>query len=344
MNAMLKAAQFYHNEGLCVIPVKPRAKAPALATWERYQTEPSTAAEIVEWFDGRSQFNVGIVHGEVSNNYVSIDIDHDAGLFARLEQRFPELFEGRIEQSGSHEGYHIPLRLSELPDFGMDSRQERPRGNKTWKTELGDCNLRIRFCQTVAPPSIHPSGNRYRFIKKGQLNELTNLDDLIGWLNKHAPPPRPRKVNPNNAPRTIRATDKANLVDAVKDAWPDALTVFKEFNLARDISRERNGETRIHDNGGLLIHAEDPGLWYCFSDEIGGDVIVAWGWCRYGSAYDPQRHFRTVLVEMAQAAGIDVAQFYRKGDEQTKTQFAGDRQYWTDKYTGRWQQMRTVQG
>jgi hypothetical protein len=178
------------------------------------------------------------------------------------------------------------------------------------------------------PPSIHPSGNRYRFIQEGDLIEVPDLNRVLKWLDSLLPA-APVKA-PTVSSGSIRSTEADSLIEAVKVYWPDALTVFRHFGIAQDTNEERNGEVRILGNGGLLIHADNPELWYCFSDEIGGGVFEAWGWQRFGSAYDNRRQFRQVLVEMGQAAGIDVAKFYRRGDEAIKTDKPGDRWYWTN--------------
>jgi hypothetical protein len=334
----LQAALSYHGEGLCVIPVKPGGKAPALASWERYQTTRSTEDEVRAWFGNGRSYNVGIVHGEVSGNYVTLDVDHDAGIYAMMQDTFPKLFDGRLEQSGSGGGYHISLRVDRLPDFG--THLQRPRGNRTWKTEHGVVNIRARFCQTVAPPSIHPSGKPYRFIRTGPITQLPNLNELIAWLDRLSPSKAGLKPQ-GNTPRPIRPPAANSLVEAVKAAWPTAVGVFKHFGLEINQRQEPNGETRLLGHGGLMIAADDPAVWYNFSDEIGGSVIDAWGWQRFGSAFDRRRHFRRVLLEMAQAAGIDVAQFYRRGDERLTAQGKGDRQHWEKQYSNRWEFMRS---
>jgi len=336
---LLKSALYYLSEGLCVIPILPRDKRPALATWEEYQTRRSTVEEIAAWFGGNSTYNIGLVHGPVSGGYCVIDVDHDAGLLDTLRERFPFLFAGRLEQSGSGEGYHIPFRLATAPDFGQDERQGRPRGNRTWKLTAGIANVRYAFCQSVAPPSIHPSGNRYRFLQKGPLVEVLNLDAVIDWLNTQAPPPA-RAASPS-APPPIRPAD-GDLVSAVKAAWPTAVSVFSQFGMVHD-SREEHGELRLLGNGGLLVRLDNPDTWYCFSDEVGGGVFEAWGWCRFGSAYDKRRNFRQVLVEMAQAAGIDVAAFYRKGDERAVARPTAAAMSWTGKYP-QWPMRQATQG
>ena len=94
MSEMLQFALQYHDEGLCVIPVKPRQKMPALTSWEAYQTRTSTRREVEQWFTN-SSFNIGIVHGGVSGNYITLDVDHDAGLWQILNEDHPYLFTGR---------------------------------------------------------------------------------------------------------------------------------------------------------------------------------------------------------------------------------------------------------
>ena len=338
---ILTAALQYHSEGLCVIPCKPRNKMPALHAWEEYQTRRSEYDEVRRWFE-KGECNVGVVHGPVSNNYVTLDFDHDAGLFDIMRTKFPALFTGRLEQSGSMEGFHLPLFVDNLPDFGYAEKQGRPRGNKNWKTKTGECNVRVSSCQTIAPPSIHPTGNRYRFIQEGDIIRTESLDPVVEWLNKLAPPPPPKRLKATINNRTPNNNNGSNLVESVKSAWTSALDVFRHFGMANDVRADRGGELRLKGNGGLLIRGDDPTLWYNFSDEVGGDLIDAWGYCRFGSAYDRDKHFRDTLIEMAGVAGLDVARHWRRGDERITGQIEkeGDRWLWTKQYDGRWGLLR----
>lgn len=331
-NPLLEAALQYHNEGLCVIPVGYRDKKPALATWEEYHTRLSTEQEIRRWWSSGHNYNLGIVHGEVSGNYITLDLDHDSGLVDEMYNAHPHLFKGRIEQSGSGEGYHVPLRLDQLPDFGTDQKQNRPRGNRTWKTKLGHLNIRARFCQTVCPPSTHPSGNPYRFLQNGLITQTANLNGLIDWLNQLAPPPIKELVTPK---KPIQPAQGNDLLAAVKDAWPTVLSVFAHFGMAAEVKQEHDGELRLLGNGGLLL-TSDCSQFYCFSDQFGGGVIEAWGFCRVGSAYDKHKHFRQMLLEMATAASIDVAKFYKRGDEAKTESAQTNTRYWAEQYSGYW--------
>ena len=292
----LDAALLYNSEGLCVIPVKPRDKAVALPTWDEYHTRMSTVEEINRWFGNGHAYNIGIVHGV--NNYITIDIDHDRGILECFRQKYPGLFTGRIEQSGSGEGYHVPLFLDDLPYLGWDNGKQRPKGNRTWKTDKGAVNIRARWCQSVVPPSVHPSGGIYKFIQAGPVARISDLNQVIAWLNSIDPSAHIASRNPVQPVRNGQD-------NSIKDYYPSVLEVFASFGFT-DKQAESNGETRILNQGGLVV-TEDDQRWYCFSDETGGDVIDAFGWCRFGASWDRynKQQFRAVMMEMKERVGID---------------------------------------
>lgn len=311
---------------------------PALATWEEYQTRISTRTEVETWFGNGKGYNVGLIHCKLSDgtHFISFDFDHDTGLFTTMQAEFPALFAGRLEQSGGGEGYHLPLLINELPDFGYNQRRERPKGTKTWKTDTGSCNIRIANCQTVAPPSIHPSGNPYRFLRDAPLVHVPDLANVIAWLDALAPVPVQRAVKRRAG--TTRPAD-GSLLEAVKSAWT-TLDVFRHFGLVAHGTRPMSdGETKVTGNGGLTI-ARDERVWYSFADEVGGGVIEAWTWCRYGNTDAKRGRFREILLEMAQAANLDTASLYRRGDEAVAVKGEGDRGLWTRENKGRWGQLR----
>lgn len=321
---MLDTVMAYHAEGLCVIPIIPNDKRPAI-DWIEYHERRSTEDEIIKWFTNGHNYNCGIVHGAVSDNYITLDIDHDAGIYDTLKREFPALFAGRIEQSGSWQGYHIPLKTEQLPDFGLG--KNGPKGNKTWHTPQGDVNCRARYCQTVAPPSVHPTGKPYHFIQTGNITTVKNLNNLIVWLDELCPPKETAAPVVRNSSRPVTSD---NLLDAVRQAWDNnPFRVFDHFGWANDIDIDRNDEMRLLGHGGLLISDSEPPLWYCFADEVGGDVFDAWGYCRFGTSYDKRTQFRQVLIEMAQAGGVDAALYYKRGDEQAKVNTTGNRSHWT---------------
>jgi len=156
----LEAALSYLDRGWSVIPVRPREKRP-LISWQSYQRERPSIQQVTAWFKRWPDANVGIVTGAVSG-LVVLDIDpaHEGRQsLAELERRhgpLPDTVETRSGGGGrhlyfSHPGKEVRNRVALAP--GIDLR--------------GDGGL------IVAPPSIHPSGNRYL------------------WRNSHGPDDRP---------------------------------------------------------------------------------------------------------------------------------------------------------
>lgn len=295
---MLQHALQYHAEGLCVIPVKSRDKAPALFEWEEYQTRASTEAEIKSWWSDNPAYNIGLVHGV--SGYATLDIDHDSGMLDHLRRKAPPLFRGRLEQSGSGEGYHIPLLLGAMPDLGYDNAKERPKGNKTWKTPLGNVNIRARWCQTVAPPSIHPSGKPYTFLADGPITRVNTLEGLIDHLNTLDKTAAVKAQKIERKP--VERTDEG--LDRLKGYFP-ILRAVSLAGVQGEKQKERNGEIRILGNGGLVID-EQSGTWYNFSDEMGGDCIDLFGWRLFGQGWNryDKEQFKKVLMAMREIAGL----------------------------------------
>jgi hypothetical protein len=152
-NPVLDYAMFYLSYGLSVIPLKPGEKVP-LVKWERYQGEPPTIAEVQKWFKD-TNYNIAIICGRVSRNLVVIDFDD-----GEIYEKFMKEIEGDAELKDVIEstwlvktgkGFHVylwvdtdkPVKIGKLPRVDI-------------KGEGG---------YVVAPPSLHPSGKHYIFIR-----------------------------------------------------------------------------------------------------------------------------------------------------------------------------------
>lgn len=137
----LEAAQRYLNRGFAVVPLPAGEKAPRIAGWQELRLTPE---DLPRYFANGS--NVGLLLGEASGGLV--DIDLDAGESVKVAGRFlsPTLTSGRERRKHSHWWYLAP---------GAESRD--------WKAPDGAKLVELRSTgrQTVAPPSTHPSGERY---------------------------------------------------------------------------------------------------------------------------------------------------------------------------------------
>lgn len=159
----------YLSQGWSVIPALARAKRPAVP-WKRYQNRLVSEKTLREWFRRSPDYNVSIVTGALSGLIV-LDVDPRHGgreSLRRLEREhgaLPKTMESITGGGGrhlyfAHPGRPIHNRANIAP--GIDLRGD------------GGC--------IVAPPSVHPSGKRYRW-KRGHAPGQTELAPLPEWLH-----------------------------------------------------------------------------------------------------------------------------------------------------------------
>lgn len=164
-----QAALDYLSRGWSVIPFREKAKRPAVA-WKTYQTKCVSEETLRDWFRRSPNYNVGVVTGALSG-LVVLDVDPRHGgneSLRKLERkrgRLPKSVESITGGGGrhvyfSHPGGTVHNRTNIEP--GIDLRGD------------GGC--------IVTPPSVHPSGKRYRW-KKGQAPGEVKLARLPDWLH-----------------------------------------------------------------------------------------------------------------------------------------------------------------
>ena len=113
--SIFDAAKSYHNVGLCILPANPATKAPAVAAWGRYRSQPPTWDDVQAWFRGDAARGICIVCGAASGRVEAIDFDLRGEMFepwAALVEQFAPGVLGQclIEQTPSG-GRHVFYRL-----------------------------------------------------------------------------------------------------------------------------------------------------------------------------------------------------------------------------------------
>ena len=164
----MKAALDYGRLGWSVIPIECRGKQP-LIRWEVYQYRHPDAGEVFQWFRHWPDANIAIVTGVVSG-LVVLDIDPRQGADAALQELvrlhgpMTQTVEARTGGGGchlyfDHPGEILHNRVGLAP--GVDLR--------------GDGGY------VVAPPSVHASGEPYRW---GRSPDICRLAPLPDWLRE----------------------------------------------------------------------------------------------------------------------------------------------------------------
>ena len=227
---MQAAALSYASRGWSVIPIEVRGKRPLLA-WLEFQHRIAAPSEIASWFQKWPDANVGIVTGQISQILV-VDVDAQHGgieSLADMERAhgaLPRTNEVHTGGGGRHLYFaYPPMRLHNRVGIrpGIDLRGEGG--------------------YVVAPPSVHPSGGRYR------------------WLPDQGPQDLPTAPLP------------AWFFEATRIAAQGGHPLRHWRRIAREGVTEGQRNTILASfTGHLLWHGVDP--------EIALDLMLAWNQAR----------------------------------------------------------------
>ena len=143
----------YADAGLSVFPLRERDKRPATANG--FKDATTDKAQIERWWKENPNYNIGIATGSPSGGLVVVDVDEDkekgkTGLssiqnWMKKNGQIPKTVEVVTGRGGLHAYYFCKTQLS----------------NRT--NVLDSVDIRADGGYVVAPPSIHPNGNSYRF-------------------------------------------------------------------------------------------------------------------------------------------------------------------------------------
>jgi putative DNA primase/helicase len=146
-----KAAARYIERGWAPVPIPARQKGPQIPGWQRLRMG---ASDVPRYF--KNGQNIGIITGEASGWLVTVDLDCQEAI--TLAGRFlePTLTGGRDSVPDAHWWYISP---------GLEHREFE--GIPKTASEGTILELRSTDHQTVVEPSVHPSGERYRWSRSG---------------------------------------------------------------------------------------------------------------------------------------------------------------------------------
>jgi hypothetical protein len=138
---MIKHALRYLNLGLSLVPA--RGKVP-LVRWIDFQNSPPDEDKVRSWWSRWPDANIAIVCGKASGNLVVVDIDTP-----EAKEKFKTLkLPLKTWIAKTNRGWHIYYR-TETPVMPV-------RGIYEIKSQGG---------VVIAPPSTHPSGQKYQWLK-----------------------------------------------------------------------------------------------------------------------------------------------------------------------------------
>lgn len=197
----LEWALYYADHGYRVIPIRPGQKRPPITAWQDAAT--TQTGVITTWFSGiYADHGLGIVTGENDEGWryfvLDIDIkDDNSGTLTiqQLEQRHGPL-PTTVEATSGSGGRHLFYRLAD---------HHLMPGNGAGRYLGPGVDIRGHNAQVLVEPSLHPNGNRYRWLEDHAIGEI-DIAYAPDWLIT--------LLNPDTATTPLdRATPAADLED-----------------------------------------------------------------------------------------------------------------------------------
>jgi hypothetical protein len=238
----LKAALDYGRLGWSVIPIESRGKRP-LIRWQVYQHRHPDTTEVATWFQRWPDANIAVVTG-IGSGLVVLDLDPRHGADASLQQLerkygpIAKTVEARTGGGGRH------LYFAHTRDM-LHNRVGIAPG----------VDLRGDGGYVVAPPSVHASGEPYRWDCSPVVCPLAPLPE---WL-REAPEERSRRGRPLSHWRRL---------------------------LREGVAEGERNNSIASLAGHLLWHGVDP--------EIATELLLTWNEARCCPPLEPQEVVRTV--------------------------------------------------
>lgn len=154
VNSVLAQANEYVDQGWSILPVKPSEKRPYMTNWLQYQHTKATKEMADSWFTSLTGAGVGMVTGRISG-VVVLDVESYCNIpIDELLCRYPTQMISRTGTGGYHLFYLYPNGVSKI-------------ANRVGIFEGADIRADGGFI--VLPPTRHPNGKLYEWVKKGPL-------------------------------------------------------------------------------------------------------------------------------------------------------------------------------
>ena len=142
----------YIDSGWSILPVKPDEKRPYMTNWLQYTRTRPGKQLVSNWFNNLTGAGVGLVTGKISG-VVVLDVEHWCPTpVDELLKKYPTNMVARSGGGGVHLFYSYPQNVGRIT-------------NRVGIFEGAD--LRADGGFLVLPPTMHPSGNRYEWVKRG---------------------------------------------------------------------------------------------------------------------------------------------------------------------------------
>lgn len=176
---MIDEVKTYLDYGWSILPVKPEEKRPFMTNWLQYNHVKASRETVDNWFTHLTGAGVGLVTGKISNIIV-LDVENYCKIpLEELLKRYPTQMVSQTGSGGYHLFYQYPQNIPKV-------------SNRVGIFDGAD--LRADGGFIVLPPTLHPNGNRYKWVKQGapgvfpkellDMNSKPHNEEGEGWITE----------------------------------------------------------------------------------------------------------------------------------------------------------------
>jgi hypothetical protein len=162
---VLAAARAYTRRGWRVVPLKADSKKATIERWPDLRLEED---DLARYFPPGQRGNLGVLDGAPSGGLADVDCDWPEAIRAAALLLPPTgLVHGRASKPASHYWYAVAAcgETRSVPNLKWQVAEGDAQGSKQSSVIA---ELRGDRLQTMAPPSIHPEGERLRWEREGE--------------------------------------------------------------------------------------------------------------------------------------------------------------------------------
>jgi Bifunctional DNA primase/polymerase, N-terminal len=165
----LKHAYEYYQRGLSILALEPISKKPLVNSWEPFQKVIADEDQIKKWFlSTGNNNNIAIITGRISGIF-AFDIDgevaakHFDGIIEKIDDKvLRATVRGtmQIKTGSGNRNILLGFRPEDFPPH------EELKNSVIWRGKELHTEIRLKAegGYIVAPPSMHPNGNRYELL------------------------------------------------------------------------------------------------------------------------------------------------------------------------------------
>lgn len=249
-----ESALEYASRGWPVLPLRGKQKTPLTQHGLLEATTDETV--IAAWWERWPNANIGLRTGVA---FDVLDLDGPRAI-ENLRRRFAPDYRHTGPVASTGKGYHLLFGVTNAKSgahLGSTDRRLDPETKQIADPTYID--FRGQNGYIVAPPSIHPNGHRYEWVKPPTLA----LPEAPFWLIEIAFPPPPKETTKPRSPLASSLADNLDLE-----------TEFQHIGVTfRSVGSRRVGLCPFHkeDTPSLTLYPNDT--FYCFGCNAWGDAL-----------------------------------------------------------------------